>query len=131
MLDLLMDFIFDLSEGQQALIMFGSMILMIVLAVPIPIAVHPDTSFVSLRSLIHPHHVRMRLWFPLACRAIFMTPAVMHGRGPDVIVSVLEVGSGKRRLLVHHGSQPINPCRSQMNLWPLAHAVDQYDRMES
>ena len=31
--DLLMDFIFDLSEGQQALIMFGSMVLMIVLAV--------------------------------------------------------------------------------------------------
>ena len=37
--ELLMDFIFDLSEAQQALIMFGSMVLMIVLAVPIPIAV--------------------------------------------------------------------------------------------
>jgi tripartite ATP-independent transporter DctM subunit len=44
MLDLLMDFIFDLSEGQQALIMFGSMILMIVLAVPIPIAVATGTA---------------------------------------------------------------------------------------
>lgn len=44
MLDLLMDFIFDLSEGQQALIMFGSMILMIVLAVPIPIAVAIGTA---------------------------------------------------------------------------------------
>ena len=42
--DLLMDFIFDLSEGQQALIMFGSMILMIVLAVPIPIAVAIGTA---------------------------------------------------------------------------------------
>ena len=37
--ELLMDFIFDLSEAQQALIMFGSMVFMIVLAVPIPIAV--------------------------------------------------------------------------------------------
>ena len=37
--ELLMDFIFDLSEGQQALIMFGSMVFMILLAVPIPIAV--------------------------------------------------------------------------------------------
>ena len=42
--DLLMDFIFDLSEGQQALIMFGSMVLMIVLAVPIPIAVAIGTA---------------------------------------------------------------------------------------
>ena len=37
--ELLMDFIFDLSEAQQALIMFGSMVFMILLAVPIPIAV--------------------------------------------------------------------------------------------
>ena len=33
--DLLMDIIFELSEAQQALIMFGSMVLMIVLAVPV------------------------------------------------------------------------------------------------
>ncbi len=40
----LMDIIFDLSEVQQALIMFGSMLLMIVLAVPIPIAVAIGTA---------------------------------------------------------------------------------------
>ena len=37
--EFLMDIIFELSEAQQALIMFGSMVLMIMLAVPIPIAV--------------------------------------------------------------------------------------------
>ena len=42
--DLLMDIIFELSEAQQALIMFGSMVLMIVLAVPIPIAVAVGTA---------------------------------------------------------------------------------------
>ncbi len=40
----LMDIIFDLTEVQQALIMFGSMLLMIVLAVPIPIAVAIGTA---------------------------------------------------------------------------------------
>ena len=33
--DMLMDIIFELSEAQQALIMFGSMVLMIVLAIPV------------------------------------------------------------------------------------------------
>ena len=42
--DLLMDIIFELSEAQQALIMFGSMVVMIVLAVPIPIAVAVGTA---------------------------------------------------------------------------------------
>ena len=42
--DLLMDLIFHLSEAQQALIMFGAMVLMIVLAVPIPIAVAIGTA---------------------------------------------------------------------------------------
>ena len=42
--DLLMDIIFELSEAQQALIMFGSMVLMIVLAIPIPIAVAIGTA---------------------------------------------------------------------------------------
>ena len=42
--DMLMDIIFHLSEAQQALIMFGSMVLMIVLAVPIPIAVAIGTA---------------------------------------------------------------------------------------
>ena len=42
--DMLMDIIFELSEAQQALIMFGSMVLMIVLAVPIPIAVAIGTA---------------------------------------------------------------------------------------
>ena len=39
-----MDIIFELSEAQQALIMFGSMVLMIVLAIPIPIAVAIGTA---------------------------------------------------------------------------------------
>ena len=42
--DMLMDIIFELSEAQQALIMFGSMVLMIVLAIPIPIAVAIGTA---------------------------------------------------------------------------------------
>ena len=42
--DMLMDIIFELSEAQQALIMFGSMVLMIVMAVPIPIAVAIGTA---------------------------------------------------------------------------------------
>ena len=42
--DILMDIIFELSEAQQALIMFGSMVLMIVLAIPIPIAVAIGTA---------------------------------------------------------------------------------------
>ena len=41
--EFLMD-IFELSEAQQALIMFGSMVLMIMLAVPIPIAVAIGTA---------------------------------------------------------------------------------------
>ena len=42
--EFLMDIIFELSEAQQALIMFGSMVLMIMLAVPIPIAVAIGTA---------------------------------------------------------------------------------------
>ena len=42
--DMLMDIIFELSEAQQALIMFGSMVLMIVMAIPIPIAVAIGTA---------------------------------------------------------------------------------------
>ena len=42
--DMLMNIIFELSEAQQALIMFGSMVLMIVLAIPIPIAVAIGTA---------------------------------------------------------------------------------------
>ena len=42
--DMLMDIIFESSEAQQALIMFGSMVLMIVLAIPIPIAVAIGTA---------------------------------------------------------------------------------------
>ncbi len=42
--EFLMDIIFELSEAQQALIMFGSMVLMIMLAVPIDIAVAIGTA---------------------------------------------------------------------------------------